>query len=155
MYGLVFSKNTNSLVKAQLMHVDLIDKNGHKTISVTIANHLIHHFRPYFSPISGICISNFTLKQKYSFERGDVETCIHFTINTIVERIPLIYPTHRLVPNTTIHDSWLSKSGYPIGSIVAIITSFQHNNDYYQLNIKDGESTNDTTTVSIPSFTFV
>ena len=110
-YGPVFSKNTSSPAKAQLMHVDLTDKNGQMTISVTIANHLIQRFRPYFSLGSSVCISNFTLKQKTTFERGDVDTCIHLTTNTIVENIPPIRPTRRLVPNTTIHDLRLSKSG--------------------------------------------
>ena len=78
-YGPVFSKNTSSLAKAQLMHVDLTDKNGYMTISVTIANHLIQRFRPYFSLGSSVCISNFALKQKIVFERGDVDTCIYLT----------------------------------------------------------------------------
>ena len=92
-YGPVFSKNTSSPAKAQLMHVDLTYKNGQMTISVTISNHLIQRFSPYFSLGSSVCISKFTLKQKSTFERGDVDKCIHLTTNTIVENIPPVCPT--------------------------------------------------------------
>ena len=67
-YELAYTKNINSLVKAQLLHVDLTDQYEQMTISMTIANTLINDFKKHFTKGLSVSISNFFLKQKLSMK---------------------------------------------------------------------------------------
>lgn len=68
-YGLTCTRNSNSLVKAQLVHTDLTNRNEKMTIYVTMPNHHIDHFKSYFSHGSSVCINRFILKENRSLKQ--------------------------------------------------------------------------------------
>ena len=154
-YELSCARNTNSLVKAQLVHAGLIDQNKQMNVFVTIANTLIECFMPYFSKGSSVSITNFMLNQKTIFYLGDVDVCIHLTTKSIIENIPTHWHARRLALNYTIQDLHLSTNEYGINSLVALVTHFQQINGQYHFKIKDGETNDDTATVRwMPLSTF-
>lgn len=143
-YGPACVRHWNSPPKAQLVHADLVDKYGQLTISVTMSNNLIARFMPHFSHGLSVRIADFVLKQKTVYERGDVHSCIHLTSRSSVENIPQVCHNRRLTPNTTINELRTCNQQYSVGSVAVVITSCQQNNNQYEFDIKDGQTTNDT-----------
>jgi len=146
-YGLACARNINSPVKAQLVHVDLTDQYGQMTISVTMANDLIECFATFFSRGASVSISNFVVKQKTVFERGDADVCIHLSANSTVASVPVVCHVRRLAPNTTLHGLRSSDSNYVVGSIAAAVAHCHQTSNQYHFTIKDGENINDTALV--------
>ena len=134
-------------MKAQLVHADLTDQYGQMTISVTMENNLIECFATFFSCGASVSISNFVVKQKTVYERGDADVCIHLSANSTVASISVVCHVHRLAPNTTLHGLRSSGSNYVVGSIAAAVAHCHQTSNQYHFTIKDGENTTDTANV--------
>ena len=110
LHGPACARNTNSPVKARLVHTDLTNQNGQMIFFDTISNTLIERFMPYFSKGSSVFIKNLMLKQKTIFYRGNTDVYIHLTTKSTIENIPNVYHACRLAPNSTIQDLKLSNN---------------------------------------------
>lgn len=76
LYGPTQNKSLNSPNKAQLMHVNLVDKDGQFTIIVNMSDNHISHFIDYFSLGSTVQILNFETRNKGQYDWGNAKYCI-------------------------------------------------------------------------------
>ena len=72
LYGPAQSENRKPPNKTQLLHVDLVDKEGKLTIKMNMVNELISKFINFFTLGNIICISKFAFAKKGKYDRGNV-----------------------------------------------------------------------------------
>ena len=99
-YGPAYAKNPTSLEKAPIVHVDLVDSDGHMTITLNITNQLIDRFMAKLLPSASVCTKSFSLKKNTQYERGDADYCIQLTAQTYVETIDQVCIKQKLMPDT-------------------------------------------------------
>ena len=146
-YGPVLNKKTSSHVKAQVLHADLVDKDGHITITVTMKNNVIALFKEQFSPGNSVRIHGFSLVNKGTYDRGDAKHCILLHETSIVQNIAQVCSQRKLAPDTTIHELVESNDNYVVGSVAAIVIACKQVDEQFDLNLKDGDVATDTTMV--------
>lgn len=85
-YGPALAKDSDNSSKPQIAHVDLIGRLGQTKITANVTNKQIqtHLLKPL--PSSSVCLSDFTIRKRGQFERGDAEYCLLITART--------YPNH-------------------------------------------------------------
>ncbi|XP_057870905.1 uncharacterized protein LOC131077428 [Cryptomeria japonica] len=132
------AKYTNTQNKTEILHVDLIDCKGQMTVTMNISNTLVDTFLPRLTIGSGICISNFTIKNKSQYERGDADCCIALTAKSTFETIPCICTEHKLAPDFTISQLSEADCHYSVGSFGAIGTSYHLTKTHLEVHKKDG-----------------
>ena len=81
-YGPSQNKNQNSLIKTNIFHANLVDKDGKMTITASVNDNLIKRFSTFLQPGKSIQINKFGLKKKGQYERGDAKYSIVILANT-------------------------------------------------------------------------
>ena len=109
---------------------------------------------PHLSPSSNDPIIGFEAVKKSKYERGDASRCIELTPTSIIENKPLICDKHKLIPYTTIHALLESNDDYSIVCFSTIILECHQNNHQYEMFVKDGKTTHDTSITIQTSFFF-
>ncbi|XP_057823192.2 uncharacterized protein LOC131035499 [Cryptomeria japonica] len=146
------TKYTNTQNKTEILHVDLIDSKGQMTVTMNISNTLVDTFLPRLTIGSRIRISNFTIKNKSQYERGDADCCIALTAKSTFETIPCICTKHKLAPDFTISQLSEAKCHYSVGSFRAIGTSYHLTKTHLEVHIKDGDLQEDMATIHLEHF---
>ena len=77
LYGPTQSENRKPPKKTQLLHVDLVDKEGKLTIIVNMVNGIFSKFFNFFTLGNIVFISNFAIPKKGKCDRGNVKYSIH------------------------------------------------------------------------------
>ena len=109
---------------------------------------------PHLSPSSNDPVIGFEAVKKSKYERGDASRCIELTPTSIIENKPLICDKHKLIPYTTIHALLESNDDYSIVRFATIILECHQNNHQYEMFVKDGKTTHDTSITIQTSFFF-
>ncbi|XP_057857387.2 uncharacterized protein LOC131066596 [Cryptomeria japonica] len=148
-YGPAYPRNTGVQIKAEIVHIDLVDRNGQMTITVNISNNLIEMFLPRMLPGSSVRITNFLVKSKTKYERGDANCCLALTSKSIVNTVMRICKQLKLTPDKTISQLIQEDCSYSVGSFGAVITSYHLKRNQCELRVKDGDLQNDMATVVI------
>ena len=68
MYGPSQNKNQNSPIKTNILHADLVDKDGQMTITASVNDNLIKRFASFLQPGKSVRINKFGLKKKGQYE---------------------------------------------------------------------------------------
>ena len=92
-------------------------------------------------------LKKFFIKKRSQYERGDAAYYLQLRSDTIVDTIDRVCEQQKRIPSTTIVELLNSQSNYPIGTLGAIVTGYNHLANEYQLHIQDGEKISDKATV--------
>lgn len=101
-YRPAYAKNPTSPPKAPIVHADLVDSDGHMTITVNITNQLVDRFMAKLLLGASVRIKGFSLRKKTQYERGDADFCIQLTSQTAVETIDQVCSHQKLMLDTRI-----------------------------------------------------
>ena len=141
------NKNQNSPFKTNILHADLVDKDGDMTSIASVNDNLIKRFGSFLQPGKSVRIRKFGLKKKGQYERGDAKYSIVILANKTIETIDIVCTPRRLPLDMTITELLFSNDNYAVGTIAAIVIAAQHNNRQFEFYIKDGETENNHATV--------
>ncbi|XP_059065529.1 uncharacterized protein LOC131857281 [Cryptomeria japonica] len=128
----------------------MVDSHGQMTITVNINNKLIDMFLSQLLPGASVCLTNFIIKKKSQYKRGDVDYCLQLNTKTTIECIGKVYKQCKLTPHRTIAQLIDSPNTYSIGSLAILVAGYTEAPTKYQLLVKDGESASDTATLTVP-----
>ncbi|XP_059069913.1 uncharacterized protein LOC131041407 isoform X1 [Cryptomeria japonica] len=120
------------------------------TITVNINNKLIDTFLSQLLPTASVRLTNFIIKKKSQYERGDADSCLQLTAKITIECIVKVYKQRKLTPDRTIAQLIDSPNTYSIGSLAVLVAGYTEAPTGYQLLVKDGESASDTATLTMP-----
>ena len=70
------NRSAISINKVELMHGDLVHRDGQLTITTNMNNSLVSRFLKYFTPSNSVQISNFVTRNKGDYDRVDAKYCI-------------------------------------------------------------------------------
>ncbi|GLJ39672.1 hypothetical protein SUGI_0811020, partial [Cryptomeria japonica] len=110
------------------------------TITVNINKKLIDIFLSQLLPGVSVRLTNFIIKKKSQYERGDADSCFQLTAKTTIECIGKVCKQRKLTPNKTIAQLIDSPNTYSIGSLVVLVVGYTEAPTKYQLLVKDAHS---------------
>ncbi|KAH9290716.1 hypothetical protein KI387_034833, partial [Taxus chinensis] len=140
-YGPAHATNI-SPSKAEILHADLVDKNGQMTITLNMSNTFAHKFASIVVAGCGLRVTGFTVKEKTKYERGDANCSLSANATTTMENLPTVCTTRKLTPDMTIEQLLHSNATFSVGSFAAIVTGIHHINDLFTLYVKDSDTEN-------------
>ncbi|KAH9294045.1 hypothetical protein KI387_040750, partial [Taxus chinensis] len=140
-YGPTHATNI-SPSKAEILHADLVDKNGQMTITLNMSNTFVHKFASTVVVGCGLHVAGFTVKEKTKYERGDANCSLSANATTTMENIPTVCKTRKLTPDMTIQELVHSNATFSVGSFAAIVTGIHHTNDLFTVYVKDSDTEN-------------
>lgn len=130
----------------QLLRADLDDSKGNMAITLNVPHNLIPTAEEKLVVGQGICIKDFKVSPKTVYDHGDCSCILVLHEKSIIETIPAVCTQYTFVPTTTI-SQLTNTTGFAIGTVAGLVTSAKEIGGQYVLNIKDGQSQKDTTTV--------
>ena len=126
------------------MHDDVMVRDVQMIITINMKNNLIQCFLALFSVEKIIRITNFVVRGKKTYDRGDASCCILLLEKSLVENIPQICKNCKLLADTSIQNLLASTHPYLVGSIATLVINCHRNNRRFELTIKDRETIDDT-----------
>jgi hypothetical protein len=137
------------------MCTDMTDKEATMIVTLTIPPQLVHKHAEKILLGNGISITNFNILPKTIYDHADCDRIISLNETSIVEKNSTVCSEYRFVLDSTISQLAQSTEIYPIGMIGATVTLVRKLGSQHIIHIRDGESDNNKSMVSVFIFSFV